>query len=90
MVCQICSQGGNDKIAYFRSSHAKRYDDLAATGMLTKIVKTITEFHVGMFDWRNWLEQASPVQEVLGSNPGRDTGLVLNSGKFCNPSFLGG
>ena len=43
-----------------------------------------------MSDWRNWLGRMSPVQEVVGSNPGRDTCLVWNSGKFCNPSFLGG
>ena len=43
-----------------------------------------------MSDWRNWLERTSPVQEVVGSNPGRDTCLVWNSGKFCNPSYLGG
>ena len=44
----------------------------------------------GMSDWRNWLERTSPVREVVSSNPGRDTCLVWNSGKFCNPSFLGG
>ena len=31
-----------------------------------------------------------PVQEVMSLNPGRDTCLVWNSGKFCTPSFLGG
>ena len=43
-----------------------------------------------MSDWRNWLGRMSPLQEVVGSNPGRDTCLVWNYGKFCNPSFLGG
>ena len=46
--------------------------------------------NLGMSDWRNWLERTSPVREVVSSNPGRDTCLVWNSGKFCNPSFLGG
>ncbi len=44
----------------------------------------------GMSDWHNWLGHMSPVQEVVGSNPGQDTCLVWNSGKFCNPSFLRG
>ena len=54
------------------------------------IIKAIYDRLEGMSDWRNWLERTSPVREVVSSNPGRDTCLVWNSGKFCNPSFLGG
>ena len=58
--------------------------------MFTESFFTKYNMVLGMSDWHNWLGCTSPLQEVVGSNPGQDTCLVWNSGKFCNPSFLGG
>ena len=59
-------------------------------GLEFKLHPSIIFAEPGISDWRNWLGRTSPVQQVVGSNPGRDTCLVWNSGKFCNASFLGG
>ena len=78
------------KVLLFQlSGHGNPHDD-AMPNFISDSSSCISGLSLGMSDWRNWLGRTSPVREVVSSNPGRDTCLVWNSGKFCNPSFLGG
>ena len=76
-------------MSYFSLVFTFEKDHTSAKGVLI-FLRPYIQSLLGMSDWRNWLERTSPVREVVSSNPGRDTCLVWNSGKFCNPSFLGG